>query len=218
LGRLSKERRAQLIGDSWRSRLREALDASGRAYGDIARGAGIDAGTLSALLNQRGPIPSLVTLVRLARELNITIGWLLGEKQLHVGKREREDLRRAARLILDLTAAEEESGLVEVLATPENCAETAVFCRIVGDSMSPVLEPGWLVRIDTTRRPEPGDVTVVSIHGQGRIVGYWSGDAGPMLEKENPAATPVDLTGKSFEIVGVVVAVVSAPLLARRPA
>ena len=83
--------------------------------------------------------------------------------------------------------------------------------------MSPVLESGWHVRIDTARRPRRGDVTAVYIHGEGGIVGYWAGTKRPKLKKANPAYSTVDLSGKTFDIVGVVVAVVSAPVLPRRP-
>jgi SOS-response transcriptional repressor LexA len=83
--------------------------------------------------------------------------------------------------------------------------------------MSPVLESGWVVRVDTAKRPEPGDVTAVYILGEGGIVGYWRGGETPLLDKENPAYAPVDLTAKGrWEIWGVVVALVSAPLLPRR--
>jgi len=82
--------------------------------------------------------------------------------------------------------------------------------------MSPVLESGWVVRIDTSKLPQPGDVTAVYIDGEGGMVGYWQGGKKPMLDKANPAYASVDLTAKgTWKVVGVVVAIVNAPIQSR---
>jgi hypothetical protein len=41
--------------------------------------------------------------VRIAREVGVSVGWLLNEPEFRIGKRERKQLREAARVILKLT-------------------------------------------------------------------------------------------------------------------
>lgn len=104
--------------------------------------------------------------------------------------------------------------MIEVEDTPENRSPTALFSTIIGDSMSPVLETGWVVRIQTARIPQDGDVVAIYIEGEGGMVGYWTPPSA--LEKANVAYEPVDLTQKGpWRIVGVVEGVVSAPILPR---
>lgn len=91
------------MNDAWRWRLRDAVTATGRTDADVARGAGIRPETLSRILNDDRSKPWFETLVRLARETGVTVGWLLNEQGFRVGAREREQLRRAANVILDLT-------------------------------------------------------------------------------------------------------------------
>jgi transcriptional regulator with XRE-family HTH domain len=91
------------VNDAWRWRLRDAIDRTGRTDRDVARGAGLAPETLSRLLNDDRSKPWLVTVVRLARELGVTVGWLLGEQEFRIGAREREELRNAAHVILRLT-------------------------------------------------------------------------------------------------------------------
>jgi transcriptional regulator with XRE-family HTH domain len=91
------------VNDAWRWRLRDAIDRTGRTDRDVARGAGLAPATLSRLLNDDRSKPWLLTLVRLASELGVTVGWLLNEPEFRIGEREREQLRDAVHVILRLT-------------------------------------------------------------------------------------------------------------------
>ena len=91
------------MSDAWRWRLRDAIIATGRKHADVAKGAGITPETLSRLLNDDRSTPWLKTVVRIAREVGVTVGWLLNEREFRIGAEERERLRQAARSILDLT-------------------------------------------------------------------------------------------------------------------
>jgi SOS-response transcriptional repressor LexA len=104
--------------------------------------------------------------------------------------------------------------MIYVLDIPENRSPTAWFSTIIGDSMRPILEPGWAVRVETVRTPEDGDIVVVLIAGKGRFVGYWQGGERPLLRKENPAYEPMDLnaSGRTWSIQGVVEAIIWAPI------
>jgi SOS-response transcriptional repressor LexA len=104
---------------------------------------------------------------------------------------------------------------LNVLSKEENRSPDALFVRIVGNSMSGVLENGYAVRVDKSLTdPADGDVVAVYITGEGGLVGYWRGGERPMLEKANPACEPVDLDGKGmpWRIVGTVTHIVDAPL------
>jgi transcriptional regulator with XRE-family HTH domain len=91
------------VDDAWRLRLREAIKRSGRKHSDVAWGAGVTQETLSRILNRRHQTPHLQTVARIAHQVGVTVGWLLEEREFRIGTEEREQLRRAANVILDLT-------------------------------------------------------------------------------------------------------------------
>lgn len=91
------------MNDAWRWRLRDAIDQTGRTHTAVAEAAGIAPETLSRILNHGHSRPWLHTIVRLAREVGVTVGWVLGEQGFEVGPTERDELRHAAQLLLDLT-------------------------------------------------------------------------------------------------------------------
>jgi len=91
------------MNDAWRERLREAIKRTGRKHSDIAWGAGVTPVTLSHILNSDA-VPYFGTVVSIAHEIGVTVGWLLNEEEFRVGERERQQLRNAAHVILRLTA------------------------------------------------------------------------------------------------------------------
>jgi SOS-response transcriptional repressor LexA len=108
-------------------------------------------------------------------------------------------------------------GTSAVLATAANLDPNALFIRVVGHSMDNVLGDGWLIRADTTRvHPQGGEIVVVEIEGQARILGYWSGGDSPALLKENSAFPAIDLAGKTWRVLGVVTTIVDRPITPRR--
>lgn len=95
----------QPMNDAWRWRLRDAIDQSGRTHAAVAEAAGIAPETLSRLLNNDHSRPWLYTVVRIPHEVGVSVGWLLGEEAFRIGPTEREELRHAAEVILNLTNA-----------------------------------------------------------------------------------------------------------------
>jgi len=91
------------MNDAWRGRLRQAIDRSRRKHSDVAFGAEVSPETLSRILNRHNALPRLETIVRIAHEAGVTVGWLLEEPEFRIGAAEREQLQDAARVIFDLT-------------------------------------------------------------------------------------------------------------------
>ena len=92
--------------EAWRVRLREAIDRTNKKHSYIAICAGITPVALSRILTGVCVEPRFSSVVRLAYEAGVTVGWLLaedGEGGVHVRKRDRAELRNAAYFILRLT-------------------------------------------------------------------------------------------------------------------
>lgn len=83
-----------MASDEWRDRLRKVVSESRLKQKAIARQAGIDPTTLSRILCSHLH-PRFGTVVRLARVLGVSVGWLLGEQAYHLSEQERRDLRRS---------------------------------------------------------------------------------------------------------------------------
>jgi len=85
----------------WRDRLRLAIDRSRSKHSAIASVAGIAPETLSRILNAEQARPSFHTVVRIARALNVRVGWLLDEpiRGVELSEAERRTLRSAAEVI-----------------------------------------------------------------------------------------------------------------------
>ena len=95
------------MDDAWCGRLREAIERTGRKHSDIAWSAGVAPETLSRILTGEHARPRLETITRIAHEAGVTVGWLLGEREFRIGAMERDELQRAAKVILDLTGDDE---------------------------------------------------------------------------------------------------------------
>ena len=90
---------------AWRSRLREAIDRTNKKHSYIAICAGITPVTLSRILTGESAEPRFTSVVRLAHEAGVTVGWLLDEESgVHVSDHERAQLRTAAHVILRVTS------------------------------------------------------------------------------------------------------------------
>lgn len=94
---------ARSVNAAWRSRLRDAIRRTGRKHSDVAWGAGVTPVTLSRILNDERCMPYFATVCRIAREIGVTVGWLLVEEEFRIGEVERKELRDAAHVILRLT-------------------------------------------------------------------------------------------------------------------
>lgn len=85
---------------NWRARLRAAVEKSGKKHSAIARDAGVAAGTLSRILNDRMH-PTFDTVVRIARAVNENVGWLLDERGFALSGEEQKQLRQVVRFLDD---------------------------------------------------------------------------------------------------------------------
>jgi transcriptional regulator with XRE-family HTH domain len=91
--------------DEWRTRLREAINRTGKKYCAVAWEAGIDPTTLSRLLTGTMHKPSFQTIVNVTHATGETVGWILGEYGYSISEEERKKLRDAAATIIEVTSA-----------------------------------------------------------------------------------------------------------------
>lgn len=90
---------------NWRDRLREAVRRSGMKHSVIARDAGIAPETLSRILNDKHARPAFRTVARIVHATGHTVGWVLNERGYSLSPDQVRDLRRAAKIIDDVTGA-----------------------------------------------------------------------------------------------------------------
>lgn len=88
---------------TWRDRLRAAINRTGRPHGEIARKAGVTPETLSHILTGRSVRPACDTVRRIAHAAGETVGAILGEHGYQLTQEQRDQLRRAAHLIENVT-------------------------------------------------------------------------------------------------------------------
>jgi transcriptional regulator with XRE-family HTH domain len=94
------------VNDAWRRRLRDAIDRTNKKHSYIAECADIAPVTLSRILTGVCAEPRFTSVVRLAHEAGVTVGWLLNEDAeggIHVRERDRVELRNVAYFIIRLT-------------------------------------------------------------------------------------------------------------------
>jgi transcriptional regulator with XRE-family HTH domain len=96
--------------DEWRTRLREAVDRTGKKHSAVARDAGIHPETLSRVLTDGMTRPSFEVVVRIAHATGESVGWLLAEPGYALSNEQRELLRRAAATIRKVTGDDTASG------------------------------------------------------------------------------------------------------------
>lgn len=92
---------------TWRDRLRQAISESGLPQTVIARRAGMAPETLSRILTGGHSRPQFSTIVRIARAVRASVGWLLQERGYAFSEEEVKQLRKAAAII---EAATREDG------------------------------------------------------------------------------------------------------------
>lgn len=80
---------------TWRERLRQAIEASGRKQSVIAAGAGVAPETLSRILNSKHAKPTFETIIRIAHAVDESVGWLLGEPGFALSLDEQKKLSDA---------------------------------------------------------------------------------------------------------------------------
>jgi DNA-binding phage protein len=86
--------------ESWRARLRLAVERDGRKHAAIAWQAGIAPETLSRVLNGEHKRPQFGTIVRIAHAAGETIGWVLKEHGFDFSASEQARLLEAAEIVM----------------------------------------------------------------------------------------------------------------------
>lgn len=84
----------------WLERLRLAIERSGKKHGAVARDAGVAPTTLSRILNGHMN-PAFITVVRIARAVNESVGFLLDERGFSLSADEQKHLRKVVRFLDD---------------------------------------------------------------------------------------------------------------------
>jgi peptidase S24-like protein len=92
--------------------------------------------------------------------------------------------------------------------------------RVIGESMSPELQNGWKVLVDTQlTKPTEGALVAVYLKDEGGVLGRWRRDGSELLlEKSNPMFPAIHLgTPEEWTLWGTVTRIVEAPVAASRP-
>jgi transcriptional regulator with XRE-family HTH domain len=206
---------------TWRERLRDAVERSGRTYSLVAADAGISEVTLSRVLRGVHPRPSFDTIVRIAHAVHENVGWILGEQGFALNSSQRSELRGfIAFLEADILGAESK---LDVRAAPNAVrhpsAEVpapyqALGGRLVyiakGDSMRDVaIVDGDLLYVAPRGnvRDVGGQIVVARLGGDTFVKQLEVHDGRTRLVSRNEryGAIDVDDDRDRFELIGVVV-------------
>ena len=87
----------------WRERLRGAIRKTGRRQNAIAEEAGVNPVTLSKILTGGHANPRFETVVAITHATGESVGWLLGERGFSLSGAQREEVRKAAEVLTELT-------------------------------------------------------------------------------------------------------------------
>jgi SOS-response transcriptional repressor LexA len=213
----------------WRSRLRMAIEKSGKKHSAIAAEAGITGATLSRVLTAAHERPALDTIERIAHAINENVGWILDEPGYVLSADEQRKLHDAVR-ILEMSlqsatrqrrTARPESNAVAVGATREiPRAFAALGARLIyeaaGDSMigAAIADRDLLFIKPTNNIREASRKIVVCRVGADEYVKHLDVRNGQIrLLSRNERHGPIEVgDGDDFELIGIVVGRAGAPV------
>jgi SOS-response transcriptional repressor LexA len=205
----------------WRTRLRLAVERSGRKQSAIARDAGVAPETLSRILTVENHRPTFDTIVRIMRAVNENVGWLLNERGFALSADEQKQLRKVVRFLDDMltgTAAPRRER-VEPSAVPAGVSDiphpfkvrgARLAYEAVGDSMigAGIADHDTLfVKPTRSTREATGKVVVCRVD-VAEYVRYLDLRAGTLrLLSRNDRYPPIEVTDapNRFELIGIVV-------------
>jgi SOS-response transcriptional repressor LexA len=213
---------------SWRDRLRMAIDKSGKKHSAIAADAGVSPATLSRILTAAHERPTLDTIVRIARALNESVGWILDEPSFYLSADDQRKLHEAVR-VLDASlrsagrrrTVRPESNAIAVAANREiPRAFAALGARLVyeaaGDSMigAAIADRDLLFVKPTKNTAEAMRRIVVCRLGGDEYVKQLDVRNGHIrLLSRNERHGPIEVRDRAdFELIGIVVGRAGAPL------
>ena len=203
---------------NWRGRLRAAIEKSGRKHSAVAAEAKIDPTTLSRILNGHMQ-PTFETIVRVARAAGENVGWVLDERGFALSSDEQKQLRKVIRFLDDTVLAggtprreRVEPNAVAVanadVPRPYLVRGARLAYEASGDSMLGAgIADGDLVFVKPTRsmREAAGRIVVCRVDGAeyARVLA-GRGDRLRLLSRHDRFG-PIEVSEKSFELVGLVV-------------
>jgi SOS-response transcriptional repressor LexA len=214
---------------SWRDRLRTSIEKSGKKHSVVAEEAGITAATLSRILSAVHERPALDTIVRIARTIDESVGWLLDEPSFFLSAEDQRKVRDAVR-VLEMSlrnatrarrSVRPESNAVAVGANREiPRAFAALGARLVyeaaGDSMIGVAivdRDLLFVKPTTNTREATRRIVICRLGGAeyAKQLDIRNGHIRLMSRSEHHPAIEVR-DDDDFELIGIVVGRAGAPL------
>lgn len=213
---------------TWRDRLRVAIEKSGKKQSAIAADAGITPTTLSRILTAAHARPTLDTIVRIARALDESVGWILDEPSFYLSADDQRKLHDAVR-ILDASlrsagrrrTVRPESNAIAVTANREiprafAAAGARLIYEAAGDSMigAAIADRDLLFVKPTNNIREAARKIVVCRLGADEYVKHLDVRNGHIrLLSRNERHGPIEIgTGDEFELIGIVVGRAGAPV------
>ena len=213
---------------NWRARLRESIEKSGKKQSAIAADAGITPTTLSRILTAAHERPTLDTIVRIARALNESVGWILDEPSFYLSADDQRKLHDAVR-ILDASlrsagrrrTVRPESNAIAVTANREiprafAAAGARLIYEAAGDSMigAAIADRDLLFVKPTNNIREASRKIVVCRLGADEYVKHLDVRNGHIrLLSRNERHGPIEVgAGDEFELIGIVVGRAGAPV------
>ena len=206
------------MNETWRDRLRAAIERSGKKHSVIARDAGVAPETLSRILNAAHQQPSVETVARIAHAVNENLGWLFDERGFALSDDEQRELRKVVRFLDDAVAktASHRRDRHEPNASPAGNTDiprpfasrgARVAYEASGDSMTGagIFDRDVLyVKPTRSTREASGRVVVCRFDGN-EYVKVLDIRAGRMrLLSRNERYVPIDVVEERFELIGIV--------------
>ncbi|PYQ29517.1 MAG: hypothetical protein DMF56_11160 [Acidobacteria bacterium] len=201
----------------WRKRLRDAVVRSGRKQSWIAKEAGIAPETLSRVLTSSLSNPSFDVVIRIARALNESVGWLLDERGFSLSTDEQKQLREVVRFLDDMLAGAtphrerpESNALAASAEIPRayHVRGARLAYETSGDAMSGAgILDGDVVYVRPMRGTREANSRVVVCRVDDveyiRVLDVRAGRV--RLLSRNDRFAPIDVEASRFELIGIVV-------------
>lgn len=174
--------------------------------------------------------PSIDFLIRLFEELKIDERHLVTvalpqslkpilEKVMHGVRRGAPSLRPLpifGEIVAGSPAETQRKPIAELEVLPETWSLSRYALKVSGDSMSPTIQPGDLILVDTSLRPRQNDIIACVLNGEATLKRYIKRGTIILLKADNPAFSdiiPVTATD-DFRIEGVVLKIIERSLRA----
>lgn len=188
-------------------RLTEALSVRHVTAADLSRRLGVNEGTISNY--KKGVyIPKQRRLEAIAKELNVSIGWLMGN-DIPIAPFSSNKRINIIPVLGSVPAGIPIEAIEDILDYEEIDDKMArsgehFALRIKGSSMEPKFSEGDVVIVRKQERVENGEIAVVMVNGdEATVKKFYKSAAGVQLIGTNPAFTPIVYTPEEVETLPV---------------